>query len=298
MLKKVCLVFILLFPFTFSVVLSGEESSSKYFPGTLDSFWVYEDQDGNEFTRRAVEGEEIADEVYYAFSYEPAIENWIGYNYFFNPSLYKIGDSGIIFSVGDEVEKIVKARLQKEMDGFTEVVKKETPPDAVIEIDIDVQAQDQLTFLLDTVTENEEWDVNEYDAKITMAFSGGGLPANQQMIIDYQILETGIVLGKETLEIPAGTFEECIKVEFRTETTYTMIPPPPPEAVEQPGETVTTVWLAPNVGIVKFHQQRNFKFLDMIPDDELLKPPDPKPITFELKKYEIKTEDTESEKSE
>lgn len=294
MFKKVCTATILSFTFCFSLVLSGNESSSIYFPDTLDSYWVYEDQDGNEFKRSAVEGEEIGDEVLSAFSYEPAIENWLGFSYFFNPTLYKISDLGILFSVGNEVEKIVKARLQIEKDVLLDDFKTTAPPDAVIEISIDVKSQDQLTFLLDTVTENEEWDVNEYDAKITMDFSGGGFP-DYQVIVNYQISETGIVLEKETLEVPAGIFEDCIKVEFRSETTYTITPPLPAEEVGQPGEAVTTLWLAQNIGIVRFHQEWNYKFLDMVPDDALPKPPDPKPITYELKKFEIKNSDTDND---
>ncbi len=299
MIKRVCTATILLFVLSFSVILLGDESSTTYFPDSLDSYWIYEDQNENEFTRRAVEGEEIGDEVLSAFSYEPELENWQEYSCFLTPSLYKVNDDGIVLVVGDEVEKALKARLQNEMDVVREIIMSEAPPDAVIEIEIDVQSQDQLLFLPDNVTENEEWDVNEYDAKITMSFSGGGLAPSESLVVAFQILETGIVLGKETLNISAGTFEDCIKVEFRTETTLALTPPPPPEDVEQPGETVTTVWLAPNVGIVKFHQEWNFKFLDIVPDDnELPKPPDPIPITFELKEYEIKTDGDNSEKSE
>ena len=110
--------------------------------------------------------------------------------------------------------------------------------------------------------------------------------------IDYTIMETGIVKGTETVVAAAGTFEDCLKVEYRTETTAVF--DPPPDEMDPPGEIVTTVWFAPNVGIVKFHQIMNYMFFDMIPDDDgLPKPPDPEPITFELKKYEIKTADSE-----
>ena len=242
MLKRVCLAIVIINAFALCVVLSGDESSLKYFPTTVDSFWVYEDQDGNEFTRRAVEGEEIADEVYFAFNYEPEIENWIGYSHFFIPSLYKISDAGIVFSGGNEVEKVVKAQLQTEMDRFADIVKADTPPDAVIDIDVEVKTQDQMTFLIDSIVENEEWDVNEYDAKITMGFSGGGLAPMPPVIINFHILETGMVVGKETVEISAGTFEDCIKVVYRTESTFSMIPQPPPEEVEEPVRDGNGCW--------------------------------------------------------
>lgn len=65
------------------------------------------------------------------------------------------------------------------------------------------------------------------------------------------------------------------------------------------GETLTTVWFAPNIGIVKVHQVRKYSFLELIPDaEDFPMPPDPEPITFELKKYEINSEDSDREESE
>ncbi len=100
MLNKVRTIFILLLVFSFSATLMGNETVSKYFPATVGSSWVYEDQDGNEMTRRAVEGEEIAGETYYAFEYDPAFEDWEDYEYYVHPSLFKVDDNGIKFFMG------------------------------------------------------------------------------------------------------------------------------------------------------------------------------------------------------
>ena len=45
------------------------DPTSKYFPHSLDSFWVYEDQDGNQFISRVVEGKEIDGKLYHAFNF-------------------------------------------------------------------------------------------------------------------------------------------------------------------------------------------------------------------------------------
>ena len=116
MLIRVRTIFILMFVFSFSVVLMGNEPANNYFPGTLGSFWVYEDKNGNELTRRAIEGEEIAGKTFAAFSYEPELKDWTEYSPFIQPSLYNVSDAGITLIVGDEVEKAVKARLSKEME--------------------------------------------------------------------------------------------------------------------------------------------------------------------------------------
>ena len=291
MFNKFCVVLIFLLFIGFSVVLLGNESTSKYFPSTLDSYWVYEDQDGNEFTRQAVEGEEIAGKTYSAFSYEPELEDWTEYNPFIYPSLYQVSDAGITLVVSDEVEKAVKARLSKEMESFREIIRRDDPDAANFTYNIKAEAHKHSYLLPTPVVLNEEWDVNQIKANLTLDLQG-----NDQVKIDFTIVETGIILGTESVETAAGTFEGCLKVEYRTETKAILDPIPPPNQVDPPGETVTTVWFAPDVGIVKVHQKRNHSFLEMLPDDEGIPlPPNPEPKTFELKKYEIKTADSEND---
>ena len=289
MFKKALTIIITLLIFSFSVVLMGNEPAKNYFPGTLGSFWVYEDQDGNEFTRRAIEGEEIAGQTFAAFSYEPELEDWTEYSPFIQPSLYKVSDAGITLVVGDEVEKAVKARLSKEMEYLKEMLEKDGAGAANFTYNIKAEAHKHSYLLPTPVVLNEEWDVNNIKASLTLDLQG-----NDQVKIDFTIVETGIVLGTESVETAAGTFEGCLKVEYRTETTAIITPIPSPDEVDPPGETVTTVWFAPNVGIVKFNQKMNYTFLGMIKDNEdVEKLPDPEPKTFELKKFEIKTAEPE-----
>ena len=131
-----------------------------------------------------------------------------------------------------------------------------------------------------------------------MKASSENLSEPFEITLNFSIFETGIVLGTETVETAAGTFEECLRVEYRTETTAVITPQPPPDDVDPPGETVTTLWFAPNVGIVKYHQQMDYIFLEMIPDEEDLPiPPGPTLRTLELKRYEIKTATPENDGS-
>ena len=293
MFKKALTIIITLLIFSFSVVLMGNEPAKNYFPGTLGSFWVYEDQDGNELTRRAIEGEEIAGKTFSAFSYEPELKDWAEYSPFISPSLYNVSNAGITLVVGDEVEKAVKARLSKEMESLREIIRRDDPDAANFTYNIEVEAQDNSHLLLMPITPNEEWDTNEIKASLALIFEG-----EEQVKIDYTIMETGIVKGTETVVAAAGTFEDCLKVEYRTETTAVLHPAELPDEMDPPGEIVTTVWFAPDVGIVKFHQKMNYMFFDMFQDEfqddgGLEKPPDPEPKTFELKKYEIKTAEPE-----
>ena len=76
MLKKFHVVLSLLLIFGFSATLVGKEKTDTYFPHAIGSYWVYEDQDGNELTRRVIESKNIDGETYHAFSYEPTFEDW------------------------------------------------------------------------------------------------------------------------------------------------------------------------------------------------------------------------------
>ena len=280
----------------YEIKSDNSENEINYFPTASGSRWVYVDKDGNELTRRAMQDEVIPPKTYNAFNYKPAIEKWEDYEAYTHPSLYQVGKTGIELYIGDAVEKAVQARLKKEMDIFIEAMKGQGPP---YNADIKVQGQDHLLLLPDTITHNEEWNVNQIEANVTFFPHGVDVPRDSGLTIDFTILETGIVLGTETVEISAGTFEECLKVEYRTETKVSLTPQPRPDEIEPAGETVTTVWFAPNVGIVKFHQKSDHTFLEMIPDDvDFSINFSPKKVkTLELKKYEIKTTDSENSES-
>ncbi len=297
MLKRFRTVFTLLLIFGFSAMLvSSESETTQYFPDTLGSYWIYVDQDGNELTRRAVEGEEIAGKTYLAFDYEPALKNRIDYDYHIHPNLYKVGGEGVTFWVGDEARKSVQARLAKEMGALLKMMKEAAPPGTEagfnLLYEIETEAQDQFYMFPTPAAFNEKWEATQIKAKITMTPDPPqGDP--EEIILEFTIVEKGKVLGTDNVETPTGTFENCLKIEYRTETTIAILPPEAAEAgeINPPGESVTTVWLAPNVGIVKYHQEAEDIFLKTIPEPQIRASTTVK--TLELKKYEIKSADSE-----
>ncbi len=296
---KIRSILLFFFIFSFSVLLMGNETADKYFPATIDSFWVYEDQDGNEFTRRAVEGEEIDGKIYQAFSFEPELEDWNDYNPFLQSSLYDINESGISLNVGGDLKKTLETRLESEADILLDIFKAQTDPGATLNVSIKTDAQNDFLLLPETVAVNEEWDSAKTSAEFSMVFTDPDMRDPDGLTFIFDIIESGKAIETETVQVPAGTFEECLKVEYRTETNVNVMPEDAADDMDPAGETITTVWYAPNVGIIKFHQKRKYTFLELIPDTEDFPiPPDPKPITYELKKYEIKTEDTGSDESE
>ena len=311
MFKKSWAVFVFLFVFSCSTTLMGNETAKTYFPGTFGSYWVYEDQDGNELTRTVDEGEEIAGETYNIFIYEPDIEDWANYAYHFLPSVYSVDDESITCLIGDEIEKVMKARLIKEMEAFTEMAKKSIednpPPDAPnisfdINYDVEVKAEDHFVLVPTATTPNEKWDTTQIKAKVSMQYEIQDVPADflgadeiPKIIFDFNIAGTGSILGTETVETQAGTFEDCLKIEYRTATTMEVSPLEQHATNDPPGESVTILWLAPNVGIVKFHQDAENILLKTIPSPAFQSSTEIK--TFELTKYEIKSDVSESSES-
>ncbi len=291
MRKKILTSLTLILFFTIFAPLIRSEEAVNYFPSTIGSYWVYEDKDGNALKRTVIEGEEIAGEIYNAFNYEPELKEWENFIKYICPELFKINDKEITLSVKEGIEKTVKAQLNKEFDFLFQALAQDgLNVDDAPTFDISVEAEDNILLLIKPTVVNEEWDVTEITVNIVGTQNG-----EVQGTIDYTIVETGIILGTETVETTAGTFENCLKVQYQTETMITE-----ESDMNPPGETVTTVWFAPNVGIVKIHEKKGNLFLDMIPKDEdipFVIPP-PKETTLTLKKYEIKTVEPTNEKVE
>ena len=284
MLKKFHVVSSLLLIFSFSATLVGKEKADTYFPHAIGSYWVYEDQDGNELTRRAIEAKTIEGETYHAFSYEPTFEDWADYDYHIHPHLYQVGEDRVTFWGGDDVEKAVKARLTKEVETFSKIHEENFD----LLYDIEVEAQDQFYVLPTSVTFNEKWDAAKIKVKVTMTPDPPQDP--EEIILEFTIVETGKVLGTENVETPVGTFEDCLKIEYRTATEVSIFPQDEDEESNPPGESVTTLWVAPNVGIAKFHQEAEDILLKVIPLSEIKASTTVK--TLELKRYEVKSTDS------
>ena len=284
MLKKFHIVLSLLLIFGFNATLVGKEKADTYFPHAIGSYWVYEDQDGNELTRRVMNNKEIDGETYRAFSYEPTFEDWADYDYHIHPLLYQVGEERVTFWVGDGVKKAVKARLTKDVETFGKIHEENFD----LLYDIEVEAQDPFYLLPNSVTVNEKWDAAKIKAKITMRPDPPQDP--EEMILEFTIVETGNVLGTENVETPAGTFEDCLKIEYRTATEVAIFPQDEDDESNPPGESVTTLWVAPNVGIVKFYQEAEDILLTVIPLPQIEASTTVK--TFELKKYEVKSTDS------
>ena len=263
MLKRFRVVFSLLLIFGVSLTLIAGESVNDYFPRTSGSFWVYEDQDGNRLTRRAVEEKTIEGETYHAFSYEPTLEDWTDYEHYIHPNFYQIRKDGIAFFVGDEVEKAFEARLRKEMELDSKKqqgISTTGDVSADFSYTIEIDAQDDFYLLPIPIVFDKEWTAMRISGSIALKLKiqrpDFQIPSGDRVnAIPVALVEKGKVVGTETVKTPAGTFKDCLKIEYLLEDDREgrkkaeTAKPTPSEASDI---DLTTLWLAPKVGIVKF----------------------------------------------
>ena len=314
MLKKIGFVAISLFIFGFSATLMGNEWANRYFPDTVGSYWTYEDQDGNELTRYAIEPEEVDGETYRAFSYEPTIGNWADFEHYVHPYTYRVDDEWVAFFVGHETENAFKAVKTQQMEEIIslsrEAIQQEAAADGLnisveTDYDVEVESQDYFYLLPTPATFNEEWTALALNVTVSMTTEFKGMPeipgVPTKLTVDRYttLVETGNVTGTETVETPAGTFEDCLVIAYRTDASIKTVPPQiagieadtEPVHQEQKDVSLTTLWLAPNIGIVKFvhnHQlSEEEKELGLEPPEEKI---------LELTRYEIKTLGSDDEK--
>lgn len=244
----------------FSATLLGKEKTDTYFPHALGSYWVYKDQDGNKLTRRAVETKTIENETYHAFSYEPAVEDWADYEHYVRPNFYQIRPDGISFFVGDEFEKAFEAKLRKEMEADSkkqQSISTTGDVSADVSYEIEVKAKDDFYLLPTPIVFDKAWTAMQISGSITLKLEIQStipnlqIPGGDQEPIPIALVEKGKVTAKETVKTAAGTFEDCLKIEYwyaaigKEDATK-------PTSSGTSGIELTRLWLAPNVGIVKF----------------------------------------------
>ena len=138
MLKSLRFMLTLLFVFSFSATLMGNEWANYYFPDAQESYWHYEDQDGNELTRYAVEPVDIDGETYRAFSYAPRLEDWTDYQYYVHPYFYSVGDEWVAFFVGEDVENATKAIVAQQWEEIIAVARQQMQDQLPPGINVDI----------------------------------------------------------------------------------------------------------------------------------------------------------------
>ena len=100
-----------------------------------------------------------------------------------------------------------------------------------IDYDVTVESQDYFYLLPTATNSNEEWTAlaSNVNVRMTTEFKGmpevPGVPTKYTVNHHTTLVETGYISGIETIETPAGTFKDCLRVEYQTDASIKTILP-------------------------------------------------------------------------
>ena len=162
--------------------------------------------------------------------------------------------------------------------------------DLDVTYDLDIQAQDHFYFLPTPADFNEEWEALRIDMQVNLQMEltsnmAGFPPTTQAISMSLTLTETGTVTDTETVDTDAGRFEDCLVITYNMDAeieTNPQIPEAKSMFADAYSGSTTTLWLAPNVGLVKMEQESE--------KSGVVK-------TLELTNYEIKTTESGSSES-
>lgn len=216
----------------------SETIPPNYYPDSIGSRWVYRSPSGFQWTREVTGKKAIAGQVYRVFDYIPPRDD-SGFDFLKTPS-YRITRNRVFFFVGGEVDQSVKRNLSKSLE-------RQFADAGNIRVNVIAASQSNLTFFRIPPFPGQKWEV--LDMRITGNVVFLDL-ANFKLRFEINWVITGFVDRKETVETPAGTFPDSFKVQYSTKVT-TLV-----EGEEETSrDELETVWLAPDVGMVKIEDE-------------------------------------------
>ena len=209
----------------------------NYFPDTVGSRWVYRNADGSEWSRAVTDGNNIHGEGFQVFAYTPPIPE-TEFDYL-KPDVLRVTDSQVLFGIGEKIDRYVQNEIRDSVaDEFVG-----------LELDITVVPITHPEFVCFQLplTANFQWDAFNTDVNGSIVLQNLVL---LQFPFEVQMSVKGEIVAVDSLETPAGSFEETYQIEYRTEITQTLF------SEAETREQRQTVWFAPHVGIVKIEGER------------------------------------------
>ena len=208
----------------------------NYFPDTVGSRWVYRDPDGSEWTREVVNPREPEVDAYQVFAYTPSTsETELDY---LKPDVFRVTDTQVLFGIGEKIDRYVQNVLPTWVaDEF-----------AGLELDITTEpiTHPEFVFFQLPLTVSFQWDVFHTNVEGSIGLQNLVL---LQFPFGVQVSVKGEVVAVDSLETPAGSFEETYQIAYKTEIMQTLF------SEAETTQQRQTVWFAPHVGIVKMEDE-------------------------------------------
>lgn len=201
----------------------------NYYPNAIGNRWVYQHSDGSQWTREVTRERVLAGRTYRVFDYTPPIED-AEFDYLRVPS-YRITPHRVLFFVGEEINNYFEHNLKTQLEAiFAEDNTK---------IRVNAISANELIFF--RIPPTGRWDVLDLRIKGNIIF----VDFNQAVPFEIHFLIKGAVIGSEDIQTPAGTFDTS-KIQYNLQITTSV------QDEEDTTSTQTdTIWLAPDVGMVK-----------------------------------------------
>ena len=220
-------------------VVGPAEEPPNYYPNTIGSRWVYRNPDGFEWAREVTETAEIGLYLYHVFNYDPPIED-ARFNFLKTPS-YRITRNRVLFFVGDEIDRAYTEDL-------TEFLRDSYQEFGNIKINVNAVSQEELVFFRIPPDRGIQWEVIDMRASGNVIFRDQG-----NFILPFELnwVNTGLVTRLESVETPAGKFDDCFKIQYDSKVTAVVNE----EEEEILRTEVQNIWLAPEVGMVKIEDE-------------------------------------------
>jgi len=181
-------------------VVNPFEEPPNYFPNTIGSRWVYRNPKGFEWAREVTETTEIGPHLYHVFDYDPPIDD-ARFDFLKTPP-YRITRNRVLFFVGDEIDRAYKKNL-------SDFLRARYQEFGNIKINVNAVSQEELVFFRIPPDRGIHWEVIDLKATGNVIFRDQG---NFVLPFELNWVNTGIVTRLESVETPAGTFDDCFKI--------------------------------------------------------------------------------------
>ena len=209
----------------------------NYYPGTIGSRWVYRSSDGREWTQEIIEVDENLDNHYQTFKYTPHMTNTV--HDFLTPVSFHISQKHLLYNIKENLNHYIQTDLVSLVQ------------DDFIGLDIEVVPEPiqypDLKVLLLPLTSDLHWDAFHVEVQgnfILQDLTLLRIPF--EAIIDIR----AEVMGIDTVDTPAGSFDDTYQIEYQIEITHTVF------SEKDSFNDTHTIWFTPHVGIVKIEDHR------------------------------------------
>ena len=263
-------------------------TSPRYFPITLGSRWTYRSPDGSEWSREVDESHNFDTELHHSFSYNPPIEldsirspEYLTYIdrmvrrinlKDFNDAIWNI----ILKSGGESPTWTVGMHCNKDMCQINKDIDIFEPPGILTLL---FQSHPRVAWHSELIPLKFPLSPDQTYTALNLRLSGRGeIFTYMHVFYADAIIVTTIGNARKLVETPAGTFQDCLKIQYEAEqTSFTTVqftdaafPHIEPTAAKlkavnstlrdeltdllaylMPKLGLQTMWLAPGVGPVK-----------------------------------------------